>query len=356
MTLIQAYKLLCQSITPEDVFGALNGSGVEKRYRELALVCHPDRYLKSRDRTLADEAFKALGGWLARAEKKIQDGTYGDRKAIDAEITVATKKNTYTITHRIKSGDVAEVYGAHDKPGFGVVLKVGRTPANNDLMSNEATVLKWLAEEAPTRKLKVRQHIPELLDSFEIQTNKKKTRVNVFAEAAHFWTLADIRREYPEGLDPRDAVWMINRLLGALVCAHQAGVIHGAITLDHVLVCPTTHNGLLIDWCYAVKNGPIKAISPKYRPYYPPEVFAKKPATKATDLYMAACCFLAMLGGDPATKTFPSGTPVSLRGLLRACWLGQGKRTSDAFELYEDLAKLFGPRKFRPFTMPRVAA
>jgi serine/threonine protein kinase len=358
MTLKEAHKLLVEAKVPEDVFGdTLFGSAsyFDKRFRDLARAVHPDHYRTPASKKQADDAFKRLGEWREKAEKKIADGTYGDRSALDNEITVRTKTNCYTITRRRASGDIAEIYSGLDKDKTHIVLKVVRSPANNDLMLNEANRLKWLREEGPSRKLKVMQHIPTLLDTFELQQGTTRRRVNVFKFHGDDWfSLADVLTSYGT-LDPKDAVWMINRLLAALMAAHQANIVHGAITPDHVMIHPETHNGILIDWCYSVRAGEtIKAISPKWREFYPGEVLAKRGATPSTDLYMVASLFSDLIGGNG--KQLPPTLPNPLRGLLRACWLGQNSRLNDAYELMQDLGKVFGPRKFRPFRMPAVPA
>jgi len=204
-------------------------------------------------------------------------------------------------------------------------------------------------------------HIPELLDSFELRDAKVKKRVNVLAAVDGGFTLAQIHDAYPAGIDLRDAAWMWNRLLGALLAAHQSNIVHGAVLPEHFLVFPKTHNGILLDWSYAVKPGVfIRAISPGRREFYPPEVFAKKPAQFGTDLYMAAMCLLHLIGGKTAFRTFPGTIHASVRGLLRSCWLGQAHRPQDVWQLFEDfgglLKALYGPKKFRHFAMPDPAS
>ena len=60
-------------------------------------------------------------------------------------------------------------------------------------------------------------------------------------------SLAQVHAAYPRGLDPRDAAWMWRRLLVALGTVHAAGVVHGAVLPDHVLIHPDLHD-TLIGW------------------------------------------------------------------------------------------------------------
>jgi hypothetical protein len=171
-------------------------------------------------------------------------------------------------------------------------------------------------------------------------------------------SLAAVMRAYPTGIAAADAAWMFNRLLAILGVIHGMGLVHGAVTLDHMLIRPHDHNGLLLDWCYSVPSGsPIKAVNLAYTADYPPEVQARQPATAATDLYMAARCLLRLLGGDPVTGELPTPVPKPIRLLLHSCLLpSPHRRANDAWELFDEfqtiLGQLYGPPRFRPFVMP----
>lgn len=346
--------LLEKAVCPEDVFGKLNGEPLSDIYRRLAKIVHPDK-ARSAEKAQAEEAFKRLQSWYEKAETKVAAGTYGDRNAL-GETVIETKSDRYVIERRLSHGDIAEVFLAQNKAGAKVVLKITRTPANNDLLANEAKTLRYFRTDSPSKSLAVMAHIPELLDSFELRDGKAKKRVNVIAWAQGGYTLAQVREAYPSGLDLRDAAWMWNRMLGALLAAHQSQIIHGAVLPEHFVIFPESHNGILIDWCYAVAPGaPLRAIVPARRGSYPLEVMVKRPATTAVDLYMAAVCLRSLLSDE----TF-ANLPRPVVGLLRSCWLGPAHRPQDAWQLFNEfgelLKALYGPRKFRPFAMPESAS
>jgi len=367
-TLNQAFRILNKALCPEDVFGTLDGdlpATLKAEYREWAKLTHSDRYTGTADKKKAQDAFVLLQKWHKTAEQKIKDGKYGDRNAI-IEVNVKTKTNVYTINERIASGDLCEIYGGTDQAKDRIVLKVTRTPVNNDLVANESAQLRDLWDNPKRAKLKVMQHIPRLLDAFELKQDKITKRVNVFRRLDGYFTMRDVLDEYPEGLDPRDAAWMWNRQLSSLVITHQAGIVHGAVLPRNFMLCPSdplAHDGILIDWtCSAKTGGKIKAICPEERQSYPPEVFAKKPANPATDIYMSAICMIRLLGGKITSSgaDIPATVPRLIRGLLRSCLLSVAHRPKDVFEVFRDfeqiLKQLYGPRKFRPFSMPRTTA
>jgi len=364
---------LKSSKCPEDIFGlsaikateGLHGTvhefAVKTSYRDLAKLAHPDQFGgKGRRWTLANVVFAELQRWHVRAKQKIANGTYGDMRPVIEPVTIKTKKGAYTITEHLCSGDLCEIYGGM-AGSTEVVVKVARNPVNNDLVSNEGARLHEMWD-SPAAKLKVSVHLPQLIDAFELKQTKMKKRVTVLKRLIGYYTLREVHTAHPI-LDPRDAAWMFNRLLGALLAVHRAGLVHGAVIPAHVLVAPAppdtneVHNGVLIDWSYAVSTGsPLKAIAPSWKPFYPKEVFDKAPTGPFTDIYMAAMCYLYLLGGDVEKRTLPVTVPTALKGMVRACLLGPKHRPSDAFEFHNEfndtLKNLYGPKKFRKLSMP----
>jgi serine/threonine protein kinase len=358
MTKTTLIKNLKTAKHAEDIFGA--EADVKSNYREFAKMLHPDMNPKDKH---AAEAFAILSDFYGQAELLIAHGKYGDPTAIVKPIKLATKKAAYEITGVVAQGDFCQVYdGTSDiKDATNVVIKVVRSPVNNDLLANEAKQLNFMRTDSPMKAKPVMKHIPQIVDSFVLNQGKANKQVVVLRKLEGYVTLHDVIKAFPNGLELADAAWMFNRLLAALMAAHQSGLVHAAVLPPHFLIHPPSHNGVLIDWSYCVPNaGMVKAISPGWKPFYPSEVLEKRPATPGTDLYMAANVFTMLVGGDYVNRTFPKTLPKSVQGLMRACWLNQNYRSSDAFELFEDFSKAlqdtFGKPKFRPFVMPVSAA
>lgn len=352
MTKASLLKLLKTAQYPEDIFG----SELVKTFREYARMLHPDQHPGD---SAAEDGFKRLNDFKMIADRKIEAGTYGDRTAIGKPITLKTKKDVFTITELIAHGDLCQVYGGTTNNGDHVAVKVCRSPANNDLVANEAARLKEMWS-APGKDTPVMKHIPKLIDAFVLNQGKVNKQVVVLNRFEGYVTLTEVINAFPKGVALADAAWMFNRVLGALVATHQAGIVHGAVLPRHCLIHVETHGGALLDWSYAVKNGEcIKAIIPEKKAFYPSEVFEKKPATFGTDLYMAAKTFCALLSGDSTGQQLPM-LPRNVMGLMRACWLSGPHRTQDVFELFEDFKKAlednFGKPKFRHFVMPPPVA
>jgi serine/threonine protein kinase len=285
-------------------------------YRMLVKVVHPDVAPAGRGATAA-QAFARLSalrnGWV-----------------------LTTKRARYRVGGVVATGDLAEL---HAVDGDVALLKVPRRPADNDLMQAEASALSKL--DTP--------YAPRLLESFTHEDSDRVRRtVNVIARQDGFVSLAEVHAAYPGGLDPRDVAWMWRRLLTGLGWAHHAGLVHGAVLPEHVLIHPAEHGLVLVDWCYSVPAGTaVPALVAKHRAAYPPEVPGKQPASAATDIFMATGLMLRLIRNPPE----------AMRRFARGCRYEKPRmRPQDAWRLLEEfdelLGDLYGPRRFRAFAMP----
>jgi hypothetical protein len=331
-----ALARLDRARVPADLFGD-DEAEAARRYRRLARLVHPDATAgRTRD------AFVRLNA-LWRTYNR------GDLNLI------TTRRHAYRLGGDPISGDLAELYAAHTETGRDVLLKMPRDPRDGDLVEREAVALRQLPKDGDGKFL---PYVPRLVESFRHRDAATGTQrqVNVISALDGFHSLAEVGRAYPGGVDPRDAAWMWRRLLVGLGFAHRAGVLHGAVLPDHVLIHPEEHGLVLVDWCYSVSgrdahagpSGRVPAMVDRYADRYPPEVPGRRPASPATDLFMATRCMTELMGGKapPAMRTFARGcTPPA-----------QNRRPSDAWRLLEELdellERLYGPRRFRPFHLP----
>ncbi len=320
--------------TPADLFGA-DPAEAARRYRRLARIVHPD----------------ATGGRTAPAFTRLTELW----RAYQTAGTLTTPRGGYRLAPRTARGDLADLFPAHPTPGSGgggVVVKMPRDPRDGDLMEREAVALRQLPKDGDGRFL---PYVPRLVESFRHRdaATGVERRVNVLAALDGFHSLAAVRAAYPDGVDPRDAAWMWRRLLVGLGFAHRAGVLHGAVLPEHVLIHPGDHGLVLVDWCYSVpgcyapidSSGQVPAMVGRYADWYPPEVPARRPASPATDLFLATRCMTWLMGGQ---------APRALLMFARGCLApAPGRRPDDAWrllaELDELLERLYGPRTFRPF-------
>ncbi len=353
VTLLDLLHLLRQAARPEDVFGeapAMTLAALRQSYHRLAAVSHPDRNPDQPHES--GEAFMLLSQWYTAGQRLVVLGAYGCPRIID----IVSPLHHYTGSQLPLRGDLCDLYPAA-VGGQPVLLKAALAPRNNDLLQAEAKALQQIDRALAGQP--VRAHYPALIESFRVlDEDGAEHQTNVLKQELDVVSLAQIHRAFPQGIDAADAAWMFNRVLAALGLCHDLGLVHGCVTLDHVLVRLSDHGGMLIDWCYSVEGGDaVLAISPTYAADVAPEIHARQPVSPVTDLYMAARCMVHLLGGSGPAESLPTRVPRPIRNLLRACLLpSPHRRSKDAWQVMEDfgfiLGRLYGPPTFRPFALP----
>ncbi len=311
VTTTAAIAMIEAAAGPGDLFGLDGG----RCYRRLARLTHPDT--RPGDHRAAAAFAKLAGLWRQRH--------LGDRGTLAAR------------------GDLANLY----RTGRGL-LKVARDPADNDLMDAEAGALTGIREDVDFR---FGAYFPVLAQTQRLVDPRSgaERRANLIAELDGFVNLAQVGAAFGGALDPRDAAWMWRRLLVALGAAHRAGVVHGAVLPEHVLIHPAEHGLVLVDWCYSGRPPyRLPAMVARHRDRYPPEVLAGQPAGPDTDIWLATSCMTGLTGDR---------LPAPLAAFARGCLLASPRRRpQDAWallgELDELLGRLYGARKFRPFAIP----
>ncbi|WP_430779986.1 molecular chaperone DnaJ [Actinoplanes sp. G11-F43] len=291
--------------------------GEKRAFKKWAKLVHPDTVGVARQATATD-AFAKLAHLYKRAERAP---------------VLHGRRRTYRMDHLQASGDLAELY-----VDGSVLIKVPRSAVDNDLMETEAATLRRLWSEGDP---KFRAYAPRLIESFICEDGQRhRRRVNVMEYQAEMITLAEVGLKER---DPRDVAWMWRRLLTALGWAHRAGVTHGAILPEHVLIHPEQHGLVLVDWCYA-GHRPAAIVKARLSDY-PPEVLNDRLAGPATDIYMATGLMTRLIGPR---------MPAPLRRFAAGCMYDAPRmRPQDAWALLgefdELIHRLYGPRKFRPF-------
>jgi serine/threonine protein kinase len=372
-------EILCANLLragkPEDVFGDLGGVDVharldalKHRFKEFIRLVHPDQNPDLKD---AARFVDRLVSFRKEAETYLNADTYGKsrKKAIDA--ILRSKTAAYLVLEEFRSGDVADLFLAENPARNRVVLKLTRKPSDNDLLENEAQVLAEL-HRATGEKAKVFQkYLPKLLDSFPMIENGVHRRANVLDLAApapeyvqklmnkkgvpadpNYYSLAEIRTAFPDGIDARDVAWMIRRTFEGLGWVHSLHYVHGAMIPEHILVHPTEHGARLVGWSYARPSGfRLKAIPSTRQRMYPPEVFRKEPVKPVLDVKLVGACALLLL--SDAKGVVRDDVPKEIVTFFERCRAGVSKDGWEAYrEFNEILEKVYGKRRYRAFAMP----
>jgi hypothetical protein len=359
--------LLDSASTAETIFGQMRGDPAEmaaqlkRTYRLLARITHPDGYRDSEEQALAQRAFARLCEWLHQAEEEIRAGIYSAGAQKDRRtILIQAKNREYTVDSAFTEDELYQRHACRFTENGDIVqagLRLTRDPRYNDLAQNEAQVLRLLAPQNRTHKFSA--YFPDLIDSFLIQESGVERQANIFAHSAGWYSLAEVRAEYPTGIHPKDMAWIWRRLLVTLGFAHAQGSIHGDTLPGSIFILPAEHGLRLENWAFAAwqkDNSFISGIEAEYYDWYPEEILSKQSPTPATDIFLAARSMIFILGGDPIHSQFPPSVPKPIQAFLKGCTLpAMRSRPQDAWGLKEEfdelLQHLWGEREFHPFLM-----
>ncbi len=341
-------KTIERATCPEDIFGPLlSESDLSEAYRHLALLVHPDR---GGDAKL----FVKLGFWRDEARKGLAAGTYGERRAPFAPVTLPVGEKNLTLTGVRAEGLLATIYDA-DFPapeGFRAFAKMVRAPADNDLLEREGQTLEelWRPDTDPSaeREFFARQrvYVPRPLARFTITDAERRQRNGLVLATpeGRCFTGKQLREEkFPRGLEPKHVWWIWRRLLMTLWLAHLRGFAHGAVTPDHLLIYPEQHGLVLLGWTASAKLGtePVPLADPTWKALQPPELFTKALAGVPSDLFQAASTALYLLGDEEKTIAEP------IRRFIARCRDPKpGRRPQDAEHAHAVLGRLLGTRTF----------
>ena len=313
--------LLKEAQMPEDVFGAAQDS-VKQHYHALAKKVHPDLFVAADEKTLANTAFAALNEWFRQAEEKMLFGIYGRRTQ---QVMLETRLHTYCIDDAPAPDGIFNVYPCRFDEGGRLrvaTLKLVRDPHQNGLAQNEIVALQTLATAPEADKFSA--YFPRLIESFLYQDASGEHQAGVFEQTPGWYSLEDVRRVYPAGVDAKDMAWMFRRLLAALGFAHRNGVFHGAVSPQNVWILPEDHGLMLKGWESSVSH----------------------PANPGADILAAVQSMLFISGGD-------IDKPIQL--FFRGSSLPGKRAPQDAWALMKEfdelIARLWGRRTFRPFLM-----
>jgi hypothetical protein len=274
-------------------------------------------------------------------------------------VRIQDVRHRYTPLRFLASGDEADIHLAttadesHAATETLYLLKVARVPEGNVHLDIERKNLTALLGTAGNTTYP--NYLPALVDSFST-TGRLPQRINVFRWAPGFHTLEQIHEQYP-ALNGRHLAWIFKRLLTVLGFSHRQNILHGAVLPCHALIHAVGHGLQLVGWGRSVAVGQrIRTVPVRYQDWYPAEVQHQRPASPATDLFLAARCLVYLAGGDPVTNRMPEAVPPPMQRFLQTCLLESASmRPEDAWALMEDfddlLHALYGPPKFHELTL-----
>ncbi|WP_341257149.1 hypothetical protein [Gordonia malaquae] len=316
---LEARRAVADARTAGDLFGPADGSRRDGRreFRRLAALLHPDR-----------------GGDVGAFEKLT--ALYDEWRAPAG--TIVGRRGEYTLGAAVQ-GSVSVVYSAVLETGAPVAVKVPRSAS--PFAQGERRTLRALARftDDPANAW-LAPYYPQLLDTAVADGGR---HVNVLSAHGRAQGFVDLSAAVPAGgLDGRDWAWIHRRLLRAVAGAHAAGVVHGAIVPENVLIHPEGHGVVLAGWSFGSEPGDtLPGRIASRRDLYPPD--DTEPAGPELDVYMLHATMRLMLASDERRQRAFAGGCMQMSPRMRPDVVG-------LLDEYDDLLDdLYGPRTFRRF-------
>lgn len=344
MTAVPYFEQVESAKTPADLF--VDPDKARSIYRRLARIVHPDA---NGSEPRAVDAFAKLSMfWDEYNGKSTKPRVAAGPSNAPRGMVFESKRHTFFVGDLAKRTDFANIYPAEYIDGTihrYAALKIPRSPKNNDLIENEVRALKTLKEGVPER---YQMFHPSTIDTFihRDKANGKQRRAIVTNALPGFVSLREVLDAYPEGLHGRHIAWITRRLFPALDVAHETGITHGAVFPENVMIHPTDHGVVLINWAYSQPmNTKLKAAVPYYKDEGWYGLSLNKKLDHRLDIKLAARTMEAMLG-EQSAKPF--------RAFFNGCKVASTPTAAELFLEFEELlTRVYGERKYVPFEMPR---
>jgi Lipopolysaccharide kinase (Kdo/WaaP) family len=267
---------------------------------------------------------------------------------------------SYRILGRLGRGECCDVFLAERSRRLTerTVIKVLRSSDDVDMLDREKEVLQALHGADVQGSDHFSTRVPEVVRGGRMQSPEGERSALVLRHASGFThTLADVRKSYPDGIDPRHAAWMWRRMLETLGWVHRAGFAHGALVPRHFLVHARDHGIRVVGWSCATRldsGEPLPAMIENADIDYPEGVRESRRMTRETDIAMSARSIRYVLAG--ADGSLPRKVPAPLADLVRAYAGPDGSCSEDAWEVSNEVAAAaraaFGPPAFVPLHLP----
>jgi hypothetical protein len=317
-------------------FSDLFPEGTKKELRTLRKATHPD--LHPADTAKAEKAFIHVNLiWGLKNAPASATAATANAKPPVPDNTIITKKHDYKIIKTARTKNSTITYNATYDVDKEVTLTIATHPKVGAELLNGTKNLKQIRTTIPDQFM---EFFPETLDAFNIQQDKTKL-FGIAQQGSQGWyTLAEVKERYPNGIDGQDIAWMYRRMLVSIGNTHDAGYAHGAPTGDAFLIEPETHKFLLVNWQFSQELGKdMNMLTPDIKKYYETE----KSTSIKKDLQI-----LSETARDLLEDKAPKRMKAFLFGMKRFPTETAREALIEFDQLLEDL---YGQRSFHRFTM-----
>jgi len=256
--LLLAYTEIMAATRPQDVFGSpakhLSTSqqerAVHQTFTSLLHTVEPKQYTRLIDVNAAADAKEVLLNLYQSAlaefniESTLMDFVIRNIRYQIKKWIAYERNATLYLTIATKEDEAKEV-----------VLKIAKNEAGSASLANEAQYLRsFHTTHQNNPVVKIRKTLPSLLDSFNVEGRL----VNVLPYYHGYKSVDTIINHFHHELPVGQAAWIARRMLAFPLTAAIAGIEHKAMTFEHLLVHPITHEPIYIGWAH----GTIPATKP----------------------------------------------------------------------------------------------
>jgi hypothetical protein len=265
---------------------------------------------------------------------------------------------THWATQRLLAhGEIADVYLARRArwPSELVVLKVVRAAADSPLIEQEWRSLERLRAAAAEEHVELGSRVPAPVVMGVLEKSAQRNMACAYRWAGGFeHTFEAVRDVHRRGIDPVASIWVWRRILEIIGVMKKAGLVHGAILPNHLLVETDEHGVRLVGFsCADSPHAPLRVVSSDFTDFYPASILDSQKLTAAADVMMSARCVSYLLGGHPGHAG--DRVPRRLAELLERAGTDEKYADLDVWKLHKevgDLGKeLFGPPGYHPIPM-----
>ena len=325
------YNDIKQTYESANVMGQLFPNEPTKDFRKYASIIHPDQAPTGKEKEYND-----LFALISTAHDSAKyDPHYKTRPLKETLVgtPVSTKIGKIVLTKLVAKNSIYSCY-LFDK-GY---VRISSHPSNNDLITNEADILKRIHTVNGHGKLQEfintqRAYVTKCLDSLTLNSASKHYACNVLQHVdCHPWSYEQIITKYPKGLEIEHVWWITRRNLMTLKMLNILGVQHNSVNPRNLWVADKEHGTLLLDFT----NGSI-GNKPKYKdPTYPDLSPTDLIGLMNSTVLLATGNLRGTIAHEPTQKIIEQ---VRSGNLL------------DAWQVHEELGKVIGPSKYRELTL-----
>lgn len=263
---------------------------------------------------------------------------------------------THWATQRLLArGEISDVYLARRArwPSELVVLKVLRDAEDSPLLEQEWGALERLRSAAAADHVDLGARVPAPVVMGVLESSAQRGLGCAYRWAGGFvHTFEAIRDAYPRGVDPVASIWVWRRILEIIGVMRKAGLVHGAILPNHLLIENGEHGVRLVGFSNADSpDAPLRVVSSDFADFYPASMLDSQTLTAAADVVMSARCVSYLLGGLGDTDRVPE----RLANLLERAGTDQSHADFDPWKLHKEVGELgkalFGPPAYHAIPM-----